>query len=832
MAKADNVAPTLVSLTFPDRVDLTAGNLPWVPFTVDARDTGVGVDHVTIEFDRSLSGYSNHPFTIDEGGRFFIEGPIQSSAPFWAEAGGGRYTIVRVTVTDKAGNDAGYDTAALTALGIATTIDATSTYQRDTTPPNLTALQLPDLDVAAGVNRAAIVGHVTDDRFSLLLGELSFDGGFATVDFAAQSDGSIDGDLHAPPTAQSGTYNVTSAILTDQAGNVTTYTNAQLKTLGVDTDFTVTNPGAPAPAAADVTAPVLTSLTLPTTIDVSRASTFAPISAKISEIGSGVATIALQLSDALTLNFPYQGAAGHGGVFGGPVLAATLTAYSKAYGFYGGTIQFAQVGDIYNLDFNVLGAGVPISTQTSAGIYHVIGATITDVAGNVSTYSEAQLQALGGSTSITVVADEIAPTLTKLTLPGTVVANGAAQSVGFSLEGMDDGTGLATSYIHFDRGLPINFPSEFGSDYMLLRPASLASGSLVGGANFGARTAHGAYSIIDILLNDAGGNSRLYTAAELKALGFATSFTVAGSVASDFNGDAHSDILWTHRNGGVRTWSATSSGAYDTIKQDTFDARVDPSWKAVESFDWNGDGRSDILWRNANGNLSIWTGQASGLQQAAFGDTSVPPTWKIAAAGDLNGDGNGDILWRNDNGALSTWLSTGSGFEQNAYFHNAVDASWKVEGVGDFNGDHKADILWRNDSGALSVWNAAASGFQEGSYVHAPIDTSWHIDGVGDFNADGRDDLLWRNDNGAVSVWQGTATGFSENHSNASAPGSWSIAAVGEFEGDGYADILWRNSDGAVSIWQSGGSEGWVQNTYIDDSVSSDWIVVAHVFPM
>ena len=53
MAKADNDAPTLVSLTFPDTVDLRASILPSVLFTVDARDLGVGVDHVTIDFDRS-----------------------------------------------------------------------------------------------------------------------------------------------------------------------------------------------------------------------------------------------------------------------------------------------------------------------------------------------------------------------------------------------------------------------------------------------------------------------------------------------------------------------------------------------------------------------------------------------------------------------------------------------------------------------------------------------------------------------------------------------------------------------------------------------------------
>ena len=31
-----------------------------------------------------------------------------------------------------------------------------------------------------------------------------------------------------------------------------------------------------------------------------------------------------------------------------------------------------------------------------------------------------------------------------------------------------------------------------------------------------------------------------------------------------------------------------------------------PSWKVVGTGDFNGDGRSDILWQNANGQASIW----------------------------------------------------------------------------------------------------------------------------------------------------------------------------------------------------------------------------------
>jgi hypothetical protein len=34
--------------------------------------------------------------------------------------------------------------------------------------------------------------------------------------------------------------------------------------------------------------------------------------------------------------------------------------------------------------------------------------------------------------------------------------------------------------------------------------------------------------------------------------------------------------------------------------------------------------------------------------------------WHIADTGDYNGDGNSDILWRNDNGATGIWELNGS----------------------------------------------------------------------------------------------------------------------------------------------------------------------------
>jgi Beta-propeller repeat/FG-GAP-like repeat len=65
--------------------------------------------------------------------------------------------------------------------------------------------------------------------------------------------------------------------------------------------------------------------------------------------------------------------------------------------------------------------------------------------------------------------------------------------------------------------------------------------------------------------------------------------------------------------------------------------------------------------------------------------------------GDFNGDGRADILWRNASGEVYEWLLNGTNLIGEGS-PGSVGNDWQIAGVGDFNGDGKADILWRNTS--------------------------------------------------------------------------------------------------------------------------------------
>ncbi|MGN6057152.1 MAG: M10 family metallopeptidase C-terminal domain-containing protein [Sphingomicrobium sp.] len=317
-------------------------------------------------------------------------------------------------------------------------------------------------------------------------------------------------------------------------------------------------------------------------------------------------------------------------------------------------------------------------------------------------------------------------------------------------------------------------------------------------------------------------------------LSFGTANNVHHGAADDFNGDGRSDLLWRNDSGVLTDWLGNANGSF-TDNSATAQVSVPLNWHVVGTGDFNGDGRSDILWRSDTGVLTDWLGNASGsfTDNFAAAHVTVPLNWQVVSTGDFNGDGRSDILWRSDTGALTDWLgNTNGSFTDNFAAANvSVPLNWQVVGTGDLNGYGRTDILWRSDTGALTDWLGNTNGSFTDNFAAANVSVplNWEVVGTGDFNGDGRTDILWRSDTGVLTDWLGNANGsFTDNYNNAhvSVPTDWTIAGAGDFNGDGRDDILWRNSAGTTTDWLGTSNGSFTHNeANLYTGVQTSWHV-------
>jgi hypothetical protein len=139
----------------------------------------------------------------------------------------------------------------------------------------------------------------------------------------------------------------------------------------------------------------------------------------------------------------------------------------------------------------------------------------------------------------------------------------------------------------------------------------------------------------------------------------------------------------------------------------------------------------DIVWRSPGHVMSAWL--LNGAEIKAQGDIlnvvgPVPPTWLVEGVGDLDGDGRTDILWRNRyNGLVSAWLMDGLSRTGGGALHAGINGNWEVSAMRDLDGDGKSDIVWRNRfTGDVTGWIMDAFTRTQGGFIrNAP--TAWAI---------------------------------------------------------------------------------------------------------
>ena len=158
-------------------------------------------------------------------------------------------------------------------------------------------------------------------------------------------------------------------------------------------------------------------------------------------------------------------------------------------------------------------------------------------------------------------------------------------------------------------------------------------------------------------------------------------WTVVG--IGDFDGDGKADILWRNTNTG-ENYVYLMDGR--SIKQGEGYVRsvADLNWTVAGIGDFDADGKADIVWRNTStGENYLYPMDGRAIKSSeGYVRTVADLTWQIAALGDYDGDGKTDLVWRNSNsGENYLYPMDGRTIKSSeGYFRTVPPGSWTVIG--------------------------------------------------------------------------------------------------------------------------------------------------------
>jgi FG-GAP-like repeat len=234
--------------------------------------------------------------------------------------------------------------------------------------------------------------------------------------------------------------------------------------------------------------------------------------------------------------------------------------------------------------------------------------------------------------------------------------------------------------------------------------------------------------------------------------------------------------------------------------------------------DFTGDGHPDIVWQDPVSGASevFYLGGAQGITLLGTGSITSHNPWHIVAMADFNGDGRTDLVWQDPNtGQSQIWLMGGAqGTTLLSAASLASTNSWRIVAEGDFNKDGHPDLVWQDPAtGHAQIWFlGGAQGTTLTGAANLTTSNSWRIVGASDFNGDGHPDLLWQDPaTGATQAWylggaQGNVVTSAAQLTGAS---SWRIVAQADFNLDGHTDVVWQDpGSGQSQVWFLGGAQG------------------------
>ena len=220
-----------------------------------------------------------------------------------------------------------------------------------------------------------------------------------------------------------------------------------------------------------------------------------------------------------------------------------------------------------------------------------------------------------------------------------------------------------------------------------------------------------------------------------------------------------------------------------------------------------------VVRRSSDGEAFVVpTGGLIHFPRATTVATGVSGATQVAVSYDLTGDGRSDLLVRQADGSVAVRPGTASGtFGPATRVLKTFQSKDQLTALGDLDGNGYNDLAGRNTAtGALVLLLQRA----DGSFRHVKLGTTWGsynlITGVGDVTEDGHPDLVARDAGGRLWLYAGTGgDGFA---SPVQVPGAYGgydvISGGGDLTGDGHRDLFVRDQSTGSSYVLPGRGNG------------------------